>query len=54
MEHSQLSPPKNYKLTEDIKVYKNKKENKCVIIVTHSSDVEKQSDIKIKLQVVYR
>ena len=30
MEHSQLSPPKNHKLTEDIKVYKNKKENKCV------------------------
>ena len=27
-----------------------KKESKCVIIVTHSSDVEKQSDIKIKLQ----
>lgn len=27
-----------------------KKENKCVIIVTHSNDVEKQADIKIKLQ----
>lgn len=26
------------------------KENKCVIIVTHSNDVEKQADVKIKLE----
>ena len=28
----------------------SEKEGKCVIIVTHSSDVEKQADIKIKLE----
>lgn len=37
---------------EIIKILKDlsEKENKCVIIVTHSSDVEKVSDVKIKLE----
>lgn len=37
---------------EIIKILKglSEKENKCVIIVTHSSDVEKVSDVKIKLE----